>query len=187
MKILLKIILIIVILLGIVFLYQTKINQGDNNEEITKQERLLYDFLLKFHNDLDSISGTLDLYNNDFNETENRLFFNAIEKDISSLNSNGKNISYVWPMEERHSQIYEDKIWKIENLLNKIIKGSINDEYIIYKISTIIKDHNNKLYSIFYGEKGLGIMGTTSEEVLSEITQIIDSINNDIKQELESY
>lgn len=138
-----------------------------------------------FSKELHSIANTLEKFSSNLTLREKELFFSAVDKDIRSLNETGRILVYLFkPSNTNGTLIYEQHIWKIENLLTDITRGEITDESQIRLIGTVIKKYSEELSDLFYKEQ-IGVDGVNSKEGLETITHILTLMNHDMEEVLD--
>ncbi|MDX8368003.1 hypothetical protein [Cytobacillus sp. IB215665] len=162
-------------------LYEMNISHQRNIERI--EERIFRTSIKNIGaKQLYDIGETLELYNEGFNDTEQALFTNALNKDIRKINQDGGDLAYLQQL-EGIDLLYYEHIWQIENLLIDISSRSISNND-IHSIATIMKKHSDSFREIFY-EEGISPEEFNTEENIDRITNILVQLNKDIEMVLD--
>ncbi|MGM7681135.1 hypothetical protein ACSVDA_03170 [Cytobacillus sp. Hm23] len=162
-------------------LYEKNISHQRDIESV--EERIFRTFIKNFGaKQLYDIGETLELYNEDFNDTEQALFTNALNKDFKKINQDGGDLVYLQQI-EGIDLLYYEHIWHIENLLIDISSRSISNND-IHSIAAIMKKHSDSFREIFY-EEGISPEEFNTEENIGRMTNILVQLNKDIEMVLD--
>lgn len=177
--------LLIVTLIGLcsflIIQWNKEKTQSSYLNSVMEQKYLrIFTYLTK---ELYDIADTLNKYDDGFTEQEMGLFTQSLGKDIRTLNETGMNLSYLFNSTSLDGiLIYEDYIWKIEEVLGEIKEGTISDENEIHSIGNVITKQNEKLSDMLYGEEQVGVEGINTKEEVTKVIEIIDSMNKEIDE-----
>ncbi|MTI68273.1 MAG: hypothetical protein FH753_16960 [Firmicutes bacterium] len=174
--------LFIVIIMGILFFWQWQNGKQHRENKENLNASLLFDNFVALSKQFNSIEETLEMYREDFNDREKKLFRNSLRKDIVSLNRIGINLEKFRVKESLKYRFYTQHLYKIENTVSDIVQGEITKEEKIRKISNILGKYGQRLSDMIFIEH-IGQSGMYKQEILDRIMHIISNINKEISAE----
>ncbi|WP_163536242.1 hypothetical protein [Gracilibacillus sp. YIM 98692] len=157
----------------------------DLQNEVARNEYLkndlLTDNLTTLSEKLLFTSETLKMYDENFNDMERELFEDSLAKDAFTLNQMGHRMNTL-VQQDKQLLIYEEGIWKIENIIEDIEKGTITKEEMVKDIAEVMEGHSQEMSDLFYKEN----IGYVSEDELDRVMDIINSMNAEIEKVVSS-
>lgn len=178
----LLVIMVFLIVLCFIFIVQWNKEKNQSNYLKSVKEQMVFKNFTYLSKELYDVSETLRKYDTGFTDQEMVLFSQLLDKDIRSLKETGMNLSYLMhPTSLDGMLIYENYIWKIEQKLRKIKEGEISNEYIIHSIGNVIKNQDEQLTDLFFGEQQVGVEGINTNEEVTKVLEIIDIMNEEVE------